>query len=96
MQIFRQHRGIDPVCEKLSGSVSTFVLSLHPVLRYSRLICWQYKSLVDIKYAKYCSDTQEAKLRKLKELYMLTQTKLAQKAGQSPLGQIRVWIVFPM
>ena len=35
-----------------------------------------------MKFAKYCSDIQEVKQRKLKESFMLAQTNLAQKGGQ--------------
>ena len=43
------------------------------------VICWQSKPLDEIlRYAKYCSDDLESRQKKLKEKFMVAQTKLAQ------------------
>ena len=87
MQVFRQHSSLeDPSWEDVSGSIYQFVLGFHAEIVsqiQQNVICWQSKSLDEIlKYAKYCSDSIDAKLKKIKEKYMLVHTKLDQRVEQ--------------
>ena len=83
MEAFRLHSGLQDV-EKghMANFVSHFVLGLSPELCLNiqqNVNCWQTKTLDEIlRYVKYCSDEMESRQKKLKEKYMIAQTKLAQ------------------